>query len=241
MSDERFKENSELLTLARSGDEGALEALIENNLGLVRSIAIRFTGRGVEFDDLVQIGTLGMLKAIKSFDSAFGTVFSTYAVPLIIGEIRRYLRDDGMIRVGRKTKQLGAKILRLREEFIAENGYEPSVDKLCELAQAPRDEVVFALDSTSPISSLSECVGDTGLTLEATISDSNDTILALTEKIALTSALSELSPEWRRIVYLRYFLNLTQQECANRLGITQVKVSREEKKILAKLREMLSG
>ncbi len=241
MSDERFSSNSELLTLAREGDENALETLIENNLGLVRSIAFRFTGRGVEFEDLVQIGTLGMLKAVKSFDSSYGTVFSTYAVPLIIGEIRRYLRDDGMIRVGRKTKQLGAKILRLREEYVAENGFEPSVDKLCELSGIERDEVVFALDSTTPVSSLSECVGDTGLTLEATISDSNDTILALTEKIALTSALSELSPEWRKIVYLRYFLNLTQQECAKRLGITQVKVSREEKKILAKLREMLSG
>lgn len=241
MPDERFSSNTELLTLARGGDESALEALIENNSGLVRSIAVRFTGRGVEFEDLVQIGTIGMLKAVKSFDPSFGTVFSTYAVPLIIGEIRRYLRDDGMIRVGRKTKQLGAKILRLREEYVAENGFEPSVDKLCELSGIERDEVIFALDSTSPVSSLSECVGDTGLTLEATISDSNDTILALTEKIALTSALSELSPEWRKIVYLRYFLNLTQQECAKRLGITQVKVSREEKKILARLKEMLSG
>ncbi len=241
MPDERFSSNTELLTLARGGDESALEALIENNSGLVRSIAVRFTGRGVEFEDLVQIGTIGMLKAVKSFDPSFGTVFSTYAVPLIIGEIRRYLRDDGMIRIGRKTKQLGARILRIREEFVAENGFEPSVDKLCELSGIERDEVIFALDSTTPVSSLSECVGDTGLTLEATISDSNDTILALTEKIALTSALSELSPEWRKIVYMRYFLNLTQQECAKRLGITQVKVSREEKKILARLKEMLSG
>ena len=241
MSDERFSKNAELLTLAKDGDENALNSLIENNLGLVRSIALRFTGRGVEYEDLLQIGTIGMLKAVKSYDASFGTVFSTYAVPLIIGEIRRYLRDDGMIRVGRKTKQLGAKILHLREEFVSENGFEPSVDKLCELSGSTRDEVVFALDSTTPVSSLSECVGDTGLTLEATISDSNDTILALTEKIALTSALSELSPEWRKIVYLRYFLNLTQQECAKRLGITQVKVSREEKKILARLKEMLSG
>ena len=241
MSDERFSANSELLSLARDGDENALSDLIKNNSGLVHSIAIRFTGRGVEYEDLVQIGTMGMLKAVKSYDPSFGTVFSTYAVPVIIGEIRRYLRDDGMIRVGRKTKQLGAKILRLREEFVSENGFEPSVDKLCELSGTTRDEVVFALDSTSPISSLSECVGDTGLTLEATLSDNADTILALTEKIALTSALSELSPEWRRIVYLRYFLNLTQQECAKRLGVTQVKVSREEKKILARLKEMLSG
>ena len=195
MSDERFSSNSELLSLARDGDESALRDLVTNNSGLVRSIALRFTGRGVEYEDLVQIGTMGMLKAVKSYDPSFGTVFSTYAVPVIIGEIRRYLRDDGMIRVGRKTKQLGAQILRLREEFVSENGFEPSVDKLCELSGLGRDEIVFALDSTTPVGSLSECVGDTGLTLEATLSDSNDTILALTEKIALTSALSALSPE----------------------------------------------
>lgn len=239
MAEERFAENSALLRLAQSGDESATQKLMENNAGLVRSIAMRFTGRGVELEDLIQIGSLGMLKAIRSFDASYNTAFSTYAVPLIIGEIRRYLRDDGMIRVGRKTRRLGAQILRVREEYVREHGFEPGVDELARLCKVDRDELVFALDSTNPIASLNEAVGDTGLTLETTIADSDDEILALTEKIALTSALDSLPPDWRKIVYLRYFKNLTQQECAKILGITQVKISREEKKILAKLREIL--
>ncbi|MBE6606397.1 MAG: sigma-70 family RNA polymerase sigma factor [Ruminococcaceae bacterium] len=239
MADERFSDNAELLTLAQSGDDAALERLVENNSGLVRSIASRFLGRGVELEDLLQIGSLGMLKAVRSYDSSYNTAFSTYAVPLIIGEIRRYLRDDGMIRVGRKTRRLGAQILRVREEYVREHGHEPGVDELAHLCEVERDELVFALDSTNPIASLSESVSDTGLTLETLIADSDDAIHSLTEKIALTSALDKLPSDWRKIVYMRYFKNMTQQQCAEKLGITQVKISREEKKILAKLRELL--
>lgn len=240
MSDERFCENSELLRLAQSGDEQALAKLMETNTGLVRSIAVRFIGRGVELEDLIQIGTMGMLKAVRSYDSGFGTAFSTYAVPLIIGEIKRYLRDDGMIRVGRKTRRMGAQILRAREEYITKHGHEPTVDELAGICEIDRGELVFALDSTNPIASLSETVGDTGLTLESTIADSDDGIQSLTERIALTSALDTLEPQARKIVYLRYFKNKTQQECAKILGLTQVKISREEKKILARLKEMLN-
>ncbi len=239
MADERFSDNAELLNLAQSGNEAALEKLMENNAGLVRSIAARFLGRGVELEDLLQIGSVGMLKAVRSYDASYNTAFSTYAVPLIIGEIRRYLRDDGMIRVGRKTRRLGAQILRVREEYIREHGSEPGVDELARLCEVDREELVFALDSTNPIASLNESMGDTGLTLETTIADSEDAIHSLTEKIALTSALDKLPHDWRKIVYLRYFKNMTQQQCAEKLGITQVKISREEKKILAKLRELL--
>lgn len=239
MADDRFSDNAGLLALAQSGDESALEKLVENNTGLVRSIAARFSGRGVELEDLLQIGSLGMLKAVRSYDASYNTAFSTYAVPLIIGEIRRYLRDDGMIRVGRKTRRLGAQILRVREEYIREHGHEPGVDELSKLCDIDREELIFALDSTNPIASLSESIGDTGLTLETTIADNNDDINTLTERIALTSALDKLPCDWRKIVYLRYFKNMTQQQCAEKLGITQVKISREEKKILAKLRELL--
>lgn len=239
MADERYRENGELLALAREGDEAALSRLMEINSGLVRSIAVRFSGRGVELDDLIQIGTIGMLKAVKSYDPGFGTVFSTYAVPLIIGEIKRYLRDDGIIRIGRKTRKTGAIILKAREEYITAHGHEPTVDELAKICELERDELIFALDSTSPIASLNETVGDTGLTLESTIADNNDGIQSLTERIALTSALDKLDAQSRKIVYLRYFMNKTQQECAKILGLTQVKISREEKKILAKLREML--
>lgn len=239
MSENRFSDNAELLKKAVAGNEEAVARLMENNAGLVRSIAQRFVGRGVELDDLLQIGSLGMLKAVKSFDESYNTAFSTYAVPLIIGEIRRYLRDDGMIHVGRRTRRLGAQILRVREEYVSKHGHEPCAEELAELCGVEKEELVFALDATSPIASLNESVGDTGLTLETTIADSNDDILALTERIALKSALDELPAEWRRIVYLRYFKSLTQQQCANILGITQVKISREEKKILAYLRDKL--
>lgn len=239
MADERFSDNAELIIEAQKGDKDALAKLTENNMGLVRSIAVRFIGRGVELEDLIQIGTIGMLKAIKSFDTSFGTVFSTYAVPLIIGEIKRYLRDDGIIRVGRKIKRMGAEILKAREEYISEHGFEPTLDELAKICQVDREELVFALDSTNQVASLSEVMGDTGLTLESTIADTDDKIGVLTEHIALTSALGKLCPQSRKIIYLRYFKNKTQQECAEILGLTQVKVSREEKKILAALKQQI--
>ena len=239
MAEERFSDNAELLKLAAEGDVSALERLMENNLGLVRNIAVRFMGRGVEKEDLIQIGSVGMLKAIRSFDPSYNTVFSTYAVPLIIGEIRRYLRDDGIIHIGRKTRRLGAQILRVREEYIAKNGSEPGIDELASLCEVEREELVYALDAVNPVASLSESLGDGGLTLETTIADTEDEILALTEKISLASALESLPEQWRKIIHLRYFKNLTQQQCASIMGLTQVKISREEKKILASLKEKL--
>ncbi|MBQ4137162.1 MAG: sigma-70 family RNA polymerase sigma factor [Clostridia bacterium] len=239
MAEERFSDNAELLRLAAEGDTAALERLMENNLGLVRNIAVRFMGRGVEKEDLIQIGSVGMLKAIRSFDPSYNTAFSTYAVPLIIGEIRRYLRDDGIIHVGRKTRRLGAQILRVREEYIAKNGCEPGIDELADLCGVEREELIYALDAANPVASLSETLGEGGLTLETTIADNEDEIHALTERISLASALDSLPEQWRKIIYLRYFKNLTQQQCAGIMGLTQVKISREEKKILASLKEML--
>ncbi len=239
MPDERFQNNSELLRMSQEGDNEALARLMEINGGLVKSIAVRFTGRGVELEDLIQIGNIGMLKAVKSFDQSFNTVFSTYAVPLIIGEIKRYLRDDGIIRVGRKTKRMGAQILKEREKYINEHGVEPTLDVLAKICEMEREELVYALDSTSKVASLSETNSETGLALETSIADNEDKIGALTEKIALAGALERLEPQARQIIYLRYFKNKTQQQCARILGLTQVKISREEKKILAKLKEML--
>lgn len=239
MSEMKFSENASLLERAARGDSDATQKLMENNAGLVRSIALRFSGRGVELDDIIQIGSLGMLKAIRSYDASYNTVFSTYAVPLIIGEIRRFLRDDGIIHVGRRTRRLGAKILRVREEYVREHGCEPGVDELAEICGVEREELVLALDSASPVVSLNESVGDSDTTLEQQIADSEDEIASLTEKIALTGALAKLPDEWRKIVFLRYFKELTQQECARILGITQVKISREEKKILEYLRKKL--
>lgn len=240
MSDKRYADNKELIESARAGDRNALEAIMINNAGLVRSIAVRFIGRSVDYDDLIQLGNLGMLKAVKSYDAGYNTAFSTYAVPLIIGEIKRYLRDDGIIRVGRDTKKLGAIILKEREKYLNEHGSEPSVDELAAICNVSRSDLVYALEASMPISSLSEPAGDSGLSLESTIADSDEWDPALIEKIALNSAISKLQPDRQKIIYLRYYKNLTQQECAKILGITQVKISREEKKIIAELRAMLS-
>lgn len=238
--------NAELLAQVASGDESALDELVTLNLGLVKSLALRFRdrslcgGRAVEYEDLVQIGTIGMIKAARSFDPSYGTAFSTYAVPLIIGEIRRFLRDDGLIKVGRATKKAGADIARRREEFLTEHGREPRVSELAELCGLPEAEVVYALEAVGTVRSLSEPSGDDeSLTLESTLSEQTGEIESATDKIALGEAVADLPELWRKIVYLRFGRELSQQQTGRILGLTQVKISREEKKILDRLRSVL--
>ena len=159
MSDaEKYRQNNELIALAQEGDTSAESELIELNSGLVRTIAFRFRGRGTELEDLIQIGTIGMIKAIRSFALERGTAFSTYAVPLIVGEIRRHLRDDGMIRVSRSYKKLGAQLMRARSEIVAEEQREPSVRELAERCGVSVEEAAISLDAISPIVSLSDFV-----------------------------------------------------------------------------------
>ncbi len=214
-------------------------------MGLVRSIAARFAGRiadrGLEFEDLIQIGCVGMVKAIRSWDESYGTVFSTYAVPLIIGEIKRFLRDDGPIKVSRSTKRRNAEILKKREEFTREAGREPSVDELAALCGLSCEDLVFALEAGAPIHSLSAPVGDDDAELEDLLEAGPSDIDALTDRLALRQAIAHLPPSQRKIITLRYFCDLSQQQTADRLGLSQVKISREEKKIFEKLRAMLGG
>lgn len=245
MSEQREKteneDNLSLIRMAQGGDRDAMERLICQNMGLVKTIARRFLGRGVEYEDLTQIGTIGMLKAAKSFDTTFGTMFSTYAVPLIIGEIRRFLRDDGMIKVSRDVRKKGSVIMKIKEEFVREHQREPKVSELSALCGMSAEEIVYALDAVCPIYSLQESVGgdEDGTTLEAlTPSDENE-IERLTAKMALSEAIGKLDEQSRKIIYLRYYRDLSQQQTAEILGITQVKVSREEKKIFAFLRKEL--
>ncbi len=234
-------ENLDLLQKVKEGDSAALEALIEQNAGLVKKIALRFTGRGVDYEDLTQIGVIGMIKAARSFDFSFGTAFSTYAVPLIMGEIRRFLRDDGPIKVGRGVKQKGMLIMRAREEFIQKNEREPRVSELAAITELSLDEVVSCMEAVAGVTSLSEPVnGDDGaLTLESSIADDSCSLERLTDRIALGEAIRRLPPLWREIVNLRYFKDLSQIETGRRLGLTQVKISREEQKILLTLRKEL--
>ena len=237
-------ETRELLTrYAESGnaEKGAMEArLTELNLGLVTSVAMRFRGRGAENEDLIQIGSIGLLKAIRSFDPGRGFAFSTYAVPLIIGEIRRFLRDDGAVKVSRGLKRTGALLMKEREKVLAERGEEPRLAELAERLHIPPEEAAAALDAASPVRSLTEAIGEDDFSLEDVIPDGEDGIGKMIERLALSETVGQLPPLWRQIVTLRYFREYSQQQTADALGLTQVKISREEKKIFAELRRMLA-
>lgn len=243
--------NRELLRAVHGEDreaaDAAMETLVSENSGLVRKIAHRFTGRGTEEEDLVQIGMIGMVKAIRSFDLGRGTAFSTYAVPLIVGEIRRHIRDDGLIRVGRGYKKLGAMLLRERSRILTEEGREAGITELAALCSVTPEEAAEAIDAAMPVSSFSDPVtggeSEEALTLESRIpdEDSAEELLKTEDRIALGQAIGRLSDLHRKIVLLRYYRGHTQQETADRLGLNQVKISREEKKLLAELRRELVG
>ena len=237
-----FNKNQDLLKRAVLGDERATEELMTNNLGLVRSIAYKFRDRGVEYEDLVQIGSIGMLKAIRSFDLEKGTAFSTYAVPLIIGEIRRFIRDDGLIKVSRIYKQQGAQLMKEREKYLMENGEEPRIEELAKICNMTPQEAAIAIDATASVNSLSASINgeDEGFTLENTLCEDRNEIDAKIEHIALCQAISALPPLWRSIVTLRYLKEYSQQATAEILGLSQVKISREEKKIFAVLKKELT-
>lgn len=236
-------DNLDLIKDAQAGDRKAMDQLIEQNMGLVKNIARRFIGRGTEYEDLVQIGTIGMLKAAKSFDLTFGTVFSTYAVPLIIGEIRRFLRDDGMIKVSRDLRKKGTLIMRAKEDFIKDHGREPKLSELSELCQMSPEEIAYALDAVCPVCSLQDPLGneDGSATLESMTSSGENLLEETTDRLALAEAIAKLDTRSQQIIKLRYYRDLSQQQTADILGITQVKVSREEKKIFEFLRKEFSG
>lgn len=234
-----YDNNIELLKRLADGDQTAEVRLIEQNSGLVTGIAHRFRGRGVDFEDLVQIGNIGMIKAIRSFDLSRGNAFSTYAVPLIIGEIRRFLRDDGPVKVSRVQKKLGASLMYAKEKYITENGVEPHLNELSAIVGVSPEEAAAALDSTSPVRSLSEQLGDEDFELEDVIPSNDDELGRMLEKIAVREIIDSLPPLWKKIILLRYYRDYSQQQTADALGLTQVKISREEKKIFKKLREEL--
>ena len=237
---DRREINLRLLSLVRGGDNDAVEELVRLNIGLVNSIAVRFMGRGTELEDLVQIGCIGLLKAIRTFDERRECSFSTYAVPLIFGEIRRFLRDDGMIKVSRTQKRLGAILSAERERHLAKTGQDISIGELARRCGVSQEEAAAALTASAPVSSLSDLLfsSEDSPTYESTLCDEEEVSRNL-DRIALSSAIEKLPEMRRKIVYLRYFRDLSQQRTASILGLTQVKVSREEKKLLAFLRTRL--
>lgn len=235
--------NTVLLERLAAGDTAAESELMEENMGLVRHVAKRFLDRGTEFEDLVQIGSIGMLKAIRSFSLERGTAFSTYAVPLIVGEIRRHLRDDGPIKVSRIYRRQGMTLMHERRKIQSEEGRDPDIRELAQRCGVSVEEAAISLDALTPVASLSDPLRDEdGMTLEGTVSDaeSERESEVICDRVALAQSIGKMPLMWQKIVLLRYFRNQTQQRVADLMGLTQVKVSREEKKILAFLREQLS-
>lgn len=235
-----YDENLALLSAYREGDEEAGERLAELNTPLVYSIAGRFAGRGADMSDLVESGTIGLVKAMKTFDFSHGTAFSTYAVPLIFGEIRRFLRDDGIIKVSREEKRLSVLLLAERERRLSA-GEDTDIASVAAAVGISPQDASSALFASSPVRSLDEAAydDDDSLTLGSMICD-EDAEKNQFDRFALRMAIDKLSENHRKLIILRYFRDLSQTETARILGLTQVKVSREEKKIMEILRRELS-
>lgn len=232
-------EFEELISRAQNGDTGAENFMVENNIGLVRSVVKKFLNRGCEYDDLMQIGSIGLLKAIKKFDLSFNVKFSTYAIPMIMGEIKRFLRDDGIIKVSRNLKEIANKAHIIREVLEKDFGREPTISELASELDISKEELVMALDSAHLTQSLYETIHhDEGspILLIDKIEYSEDEDIEIVDKITLKEVLTNLEPRERQIIMLRYFKDKTQCQVAEVLGMSQVQVSRVEKKILAKIK-----
>lgn len=228
----------ELIKLAKNGDKEAKERIVLQNTGLVKSIALRFVQRGYELDDLLQIGYIGLLKAVERFDSSYNVMFSTYAVPMILGEIKRYIRDDGRIKVSRQLKQNIRRLAVLQDEYLNRTGEYPRLSTLAELMEISMDElleIMAARDAVAGIDSIDNPETSYAYSLSEiyNIDENEEKKVNL---IFLKSEIMNLAENERRIIVMRYFMDMTQTQIAEKLGISQVQVSRTEKKILMKLR-----
>ena len=235
-------DTAELLKRSHAGDKEARDRLVMENAGLVWSIVKRFAGRGTEVEDLFQIGTIGLLKAIDKFDLSFEVKFSTYAVPLISGEIKRFLRDDGMIKVSRSLKELSYKAYQVQERLGKELGREPSVAEIAEDLKVAPEELTMAMDACTEVESLHRPVckkEGQEMSLMEKVGQSDAAEERVVDQLLLKELLKNLDKDERKLIYLRYFSEKTQTQVGKELGISQVQVSRMEKKILKNLREKL--
>ncbi len=234
-------DNIELIKRAHMGDKEARDELVYENTGLIWSMVRRFSGRGYDMEDLFQIGCVGILKAIDKFDLAFDVKFSTYAVPMILGEIKRFLRDDGMMKVSRTLKENGWHIRVAEAELSGELGREPTIDELAKRVEMSREEVVMTIEANREVESLYKVVYDNDggeVCLGDQIADKNKEE-ELENHMVLKKLLQELPEKDKSIISMRYFGNKTQSQVAEMMGISQVQVSRLEKKILLRLREKM--
>ncbi len=228
----------ELIARAQQGDKKASEQLITENAGLIWSVARRFLGRGTESDDLYQLGCLGFIKAVEGFDLEFGTQFSTYAVPKIAGEIRRFLRDDGAVKVSRSIKEQAITIRTMRNHLTTALGREPTISEIAVQTGFTPEEIALAENATSCTESINRQTGEDGFSLENILTDTESEEM-LVEKISLRQAIEKLPEREKTVIKLRYFHGLTQERASKVLGVSQVQVSRIEKKALDMLRTLM--
>lgn len=227
-----------LIQSSQQGDQQAKETLILENSGLIWSIVRRFVGRGVESDDLYQLGCVGFLKAVDGFDINFGTQFSTYAVPKIAGEIRRFLRDDGIVKVSRGIKERAASIKHMRNHLIHALGREPSIQEISDQTGFTIEEIISAENATASIESIQQDTGESGFSLEDILTKT-ETEDQMVEQISLYQAIEKLPERDSLVIHLRYFHGLTQERVSHVMGVSQVQVSRIEKRAIQKLREWM--
>jgi len=243
MNEPQLLEHEETLKLieeAQNGNDDAKETLVIHNAALVKSIVKKFLGRGVDFDDLYQIGCIGLIKAIINYKYEYGVRFSTYAVPMIMGEIKRFLRDDGFIKVSRSVKEIAIKAMHIKEALKIETGKEPTINEIAEKMDACSEDIVFALDAVRAHVSIDEPIenekGSTRTLLDSVCEKQNESDVVI-DTILLKDILQSLDAKERQLIILRYFKDKTQSEVADLMGVSQVQVSRLEAKILKKIRD----
>lgn len=239
-----YEDNITLIGLAKKGDKDALDKITEMNLALVSSICKKFLNRGYEYDDIFQIGCIGLVKAVNNFDTKFNVRFSTYAVPMIMGEIKRFLRDDGIIKVSRSVKNTAKKLHYDKEKLTKEIGREPTIEELSKFSGIDKEDIIYALESLSGPQYLYDTIhqddGSPVLLIDK-IDGNYEQDKSVIDRIALKEAIRELDYKARQVIVLRYFKDKTQVQVAKVLGISQVQVSRIEKKVLKQMKEKLSG
>ena len=240
-----YENDMKIIEKAQNGSKEDMTKLLEDNNGLIWSIVRRFSGRGYEIEDLYQIGSIGFIKAIQRFDTSFEVRLSTYAVPYILGEIKRFIRDDGPIKISRSIKELNVKILELQKEYFNRKGKEITLDEISEELKISKEEIAMALDSTMPVDSIESAKytdnkTDKTVSILEQISTGRDEQTEITNRLAIKNLIGELNDREKEIIMLRYYKQKTQTQVSKILGITQVQVSRIERKVLDNMRRKLS-
>ncbi len=232
----------ELLKFAKEGDQDAKEQIVTSNLGLVWAVARRFIGRGHDLEDLYQIGCIGLMKCVDKFDLSYDVKFSTYAVPMISGEIKRFLRDDGIVKVSRTLKETAYKVKKVREDIVNRTGVEPKLEEISKLLEIDMEEIVASLEANVEVESIHKTIYEkdgNSIFLIDKISAEEDEKEEVINHMLIEELMQELSDEERQLIQMRYYENRTQTEIAKMLGVSQVQVSRMEKRILLKMRQYL--